>query len=70
MWNQRYFFFLPPFFFLPFFFAAIPPHPHSAPEELLAINMNLCAQLHQHKETEMRNFFERMEEYERENDHG
>ena len=25
MWNQRYFFFLPPLF-LPFFFAAIPPH--------------------------------------------
>src|ERR1019366_667672 len=35
MWNQRYFFFLPPFF-LPFFFAAIPPHPHSAPRRAIA----------------------------------
>jgi hypothetical protein len=58
MWNQRYFFFLPPFFFLPFFFAAIPPHPHSAPEELMHATMNLCAQLHQHKETKSRNFFD------------
>jgi hypothetical protein len=47
---------LPPFFFA-FFFAAIPPHPHSAPEELLLVNMNLLAQLHQHKKTKTKKFF-------------